>query len=318
MRPRRNFATAARWLLRFVIGVAIVWFLASRHDNTALLKALRATSWPVLLFSVAFYWCGQVLSAWKWKLLLQAQNANVSLFACCRLYAVGMFWNLWMPTNIGGDAVRALRCGALCGSRAVAISSILVERLTGLAALIVLGAGAFVWQIAQAPLPTNDLTRRLATLFGIALIAVCAVFYFLSRAQHPKSDGELKGWRKKIAGLRLSLQFYMEPRRRGVLMMALLLSLVFQCSQILLNIALARSLGLEVSAVVFCWVVPALALASLVPLGIGGLGVREIAAVSMLGALGAPAPLVIAWSLLWQATVWISSLPGAIELLPRD
>jgi uncharacterized membrane protein YbhN (UPF0104 family) len=63
----------------------------------------------------------------------------------------------------------------------------------------------------------------------------------------------------------------------------MLLSLVFQASQIVLNIFLARAVGLNVPPLVMWWLVPVLARASLVPLGIGGLGVREVAALKLLG-----------------------------------
>jgi hypothetical protein len=94
----------------------------------------------------------------------------------------------------------------------------------------------------------------------------------------------------------------------------MLLSLLFQASQIGLNIVLARSLGLEVPAIAFWWLVPVLALASLVPVGVGGLGVREAAAVTLLHGAGITtantASTIVLWSLLWQATVWLSSAPG--------
>ena len=302
-----------RWFFRLLLGLGLVAFLASRHDNAALLRAFRLTSWPFLAGAVAFYWAGQLLSAWKWNLLLRAQNADVSYVDCCRLYAVGMFWNLWMPTNIGGDVVRAVRCGALCGSRAVALSSILVERLTGFVALAFLGSVALALQISLAPSPPVSVAHRVTPLFVFAFAVSIGLTWFLKSARHEKTNSPL---RKKVSTLRESLAFYLRPSQRPVLGVALLLSLLFQVGQIALNIFLAQKLGLHISPLVFFWTVPALAFASLVPFGIGGLGVREAAAVQILGAFGASAPTILAWSLLWQAIVWISSLPGAIWAAP--
>lgn len=213
-----------------------------------------------------------------------------------------------MPTNIGGDAVRAVRCGALCGSRAVAVSSILVERLTGFVALAFLGSVAFLLQVSLAPLPAVSITRRITLLFVLTSATLICLVWFLKRVRHKNSSSPL--W-KKVTLLRESLMFYLRPPQRPILGVALLISLVFQTSQVALNIVLAQKLGLHVSPLVFFWMVPALAFASLVPFGIGGLGVREAAAVQMLGAFGASAPTILAWSLVWQAVVWVSSLPGA-------
>src|SRR5688500_8088281 len=131
-----------RWLVRLALGLVIIGILAGWRGGDKTWDVLRAVPWPVLVGSVLFYWLGQVLSALKWQYLLRASGAFLSLIECCRLYAVGMFWNLWMPTNIGGDAVRAYLAGPRCGGVATAASSILVERLTGFLALLAIGVAS--------------------------------------------------------------------------------------------------------------------------------------------------------------------------------
>ncbi len=88
------------------------------------------------------------------------------------------------------------------------------------------------------------------------------------------------------AGLHLAVDFYLRPETRGALALALGLSLIFQASQVVLNIVLARAVGLALPGAVFWWLVPALALASLLPIGLGGLGVRCRAAVALLANSG--------------------------------
>jgi uncharacterized protein (TIRG00374 family) len=308
------FKPILRWLLRFVVGLAIVGVLARRHDMASLMRTLRLVPWWVLPISVVFYWLGQVLSAWKWQMLLRAQGARVSLRDCCRLYAVGMFWNLWMPTNIGGDAIRAVRCAPLCGGLSVATSSVLVERLTGVIALLMIAfAGLSVQLMSGSTNSTNALILRLLLFVIAALLGVFALFWVLRRKY--AADDEAKpesATQRKVRSFSRALSAYAQPSGRGALRNAVAISLLFQASQVLLNIELARALGLAVPFAVFWWLVPSLAIASLVPLGIGGLGVREVAAVQLLAGQGASAASIVAWSLLWQATVWIASLPGVL------
>ena len=291
-------ATPWKWLLRVAIGAAIVALLLSRRDAAAQVwQTLRAVPLWMILGAVAFYWAGQFLSAWKWQLLLRARGTHVSLSRCCRIYAAGMFGNLWLPTNVGGDALRASllvkRAPEL--GRADAFASIAVERLTGFAALIFIACLAL-------------LARGASSQGWRTLAIVCAIFAFLgvtwwllSRFPHPK-----------IARLQSALAFYARPQHRGVLARALLLSLLFQASQVLLNIGLARASGLDLPARVFWWLGPILSLSGLVPAGIGGLGVREAAAVALLRDWPISVGQIVGWSLLWQATVWIASLPGII------
>ena len=296
--PPSPRAAAWKWTLRVVIGVAIVALLLHRRDAAAqVAHTLCAVPAWVLLGAVAFYWAGQVLSAWKWQLLLRARGANISLGDCCRFYAAGMFGNLWLPTNVGGDALRATLLAARAPNlgRADALASIAVERLTGFAALLFIAGCGLLLQGASSP---GWKTLGIACAIFLILGAISwAVFRF----KHPK-----------IERLKAALLLYGRPRNRGVLLDALALSLVFQISQVLLNIGLARASGLDLPASVFWWLGPLLSLAGLVPAGIGGLGVREAAAVALLQGWPVDVGQIVGWSLLWQATVWLASLPGVL------
>ena len=301
--PASPTSTSARrgpwhWLLRLFIGAGLVTLLISRREVAASLwHTLGSVSPLVMAGAVAFYGAGQVLSAWKWQLLLRARGTEISLGECCRIYAAGMFGNLWLPTNVGGDALRAaLLVRAAPGvGRAPALASILVERLTGFFALLVLAAGALALRGAG-----SSGWQTLAVAGGI-FAALGAGWWAISRLRHPK-----------IVSLRAALDFYGARAHRGVLWRALALSFAFQISQILLNLGLARAVGLELPARVFWWLGPLLSLSGLVPASIGGLGVREVAALALLRGFPVEGGQVVAWSLLWQATVWGASLPGVI------
>jgi uncharacterized protein (TIRG00374 family) len=265
---------------------------------------------------VVFYWAGQLLSVLKWQMLMRSQGAHVPFIECCRLYLIGMFCNLWLPTSIGGDAVRATLAARQCGGATVAVTSILVERLTGFLALLSIGLVALLTDLSTTSTRSaagglSPLSLMWRALVGVLLFVL---LFWLSRAAaatlHQRSQQHrIIG---KWAALHRALDGYAARGCRRSLTVVLLLSFLFQASQIVLNVALAYVVGLQVSIFVMWWLVPVLALASLLPVGIGGLGVREVAAISFLGATGATPQTIIAWSLLWQATVWLASLPGGV------
>ncbi len=293
-----------KWALRVVIGAAIVALLLGRRDAaTQVAHTLRSIPFWVILGAVAFYWAGQILSAYKWQLLLRARGTDVSLAQCCRIYAAGMFGNLWLPTNVGGDALRAtlvIKSAPNLG-RADALASIAVERLTGFAALLIIAAGALLLRGASAQ---GWQTLAIALAIFVVLGALC---WILSRINHPK-----------IARLQSALAFYARSQHRAVMAQAMALSLLFQVSQVLLNIALAWASGLDLPARIFWWLGPLLSLSGLIPAGIGGLGVREAAAVALLRDWPVSVGAVVGWSLLWQATVWLASLPGVLFIRKRE
>lgn len=299
-----------KWTLRLALGLLVLALLLGQRETLlALLQTLRAVPFWAILASVIFYGAGQLLCAYKWQILLRKRGANVGLGACARAYFAGMFGNLWLPTNIGGDALKTAILHREIAPKNPQIglsdvaASVVVERLTGFLALLFLGALGALWSGARN-------AQTLQILGGaLGVLAVFAGVIWVSK--HVKH--------RKIQLLRAALNLYAQPQNRATLGVALALSLAFQVSQIVLNIGLARAANLGVSDAIFWWLGPLLSLSGLVPIGIGGLGVREAAAVAFLGGT-VPYGAIVGWSLLWQATVWLCSLPGVlfVRRLPRE
>jgi uncharacterized membrane protein YbhN (UPF0104 family) len=298
---------AFTWVLRLTLGLILLGLVMSHGSTISTVAAVlrRAGPWT-LLGAVLFYLAGQLLSAWKWQLLLAAQGTRVSFWSCCRWYWAGMFGNLWLPTNVGGDGLRAYLLTKACPKAPLAqvAASILMERLTGFAALLVVALAG----VLLAGAGVNG--ARGILLGSVALLVVAGLLWLLLR-RFLSGSGR---WAAKIERVHGAIAFFLQPRQRGVLGITLFFSLVFQVSQVLLNIALAVAAGLVLPILVFWWLAPLLSLSGLVPVGIGGLGVREAAAVALLhqNSVGAQAATIVGWSLLWQATVWLASLPGCL------
>lgn len=306
--PQSKSKASRKWLIRALLGIFILGLILSRQDTAReVWQALTGVSPLVLAGSVAFYWAGQVLSAWKWQLLLRGGGVEVPLVTCCRIYLAGMFGNLWLPTNIGGDAMRA---SLLQRSAEVKLSSaaasIIVERLTGFAALLLLAC------VGLALRGTGG--QGASVVWGALLFFGALGIGWFALGRLAKSS-ESK-FARKLSSLREALDFYGQKERRSLIWISLVLSLLFQASQVLLNIGLARAAELDLPAATFWWLGPLLSLSGLIPAGIGGFGVREGAALALLGNdfPHLAAGQIVAWSLLWQATVWLSSLPGVFFL----
>lgn len=322
-----------KWFLRLLLGIAVIGALLYwQGDNVG--KALKNTSPFTLLAAVFIYLCTQFLSAVRWRWLLnaamRARNVHqagepgkqLGFGECYRLYLIGMFCNLWLPTAVGGDAVRAALAAKYSSSLALAASSIFVERLTGLAALLTIGVLGLMLHFGTAfNSNAQDGQTHAVTvaISAIIMLAAFVVFIWLLRkvASQISARPDTSKFSQKFLKAHRAFDVYFTPATRPALLGALALSFAFQSSQIVLNIFLAHAVGLDLPPGIFVWLIPCLGLASMLPVGIGGLGVREAGAVAFLsGALPAaamPEPgTIIAWSLLWQATLWVSGLPGAL------
>lgn len=318
-----------KWLLRLALGVLIVGVLL-RWQGASVALALKSASPQTLLLAVAGYLAMQILSASKWRLLLNAalrshtdsRASQLSFGECYRFYLIGMFCNLWLPTAVGGDAVRAALAAKRCGSLALAASSIFVERLTGLAGLLTVGVLGLLFYFGASP-QTGELASGKSRAALIAIIATLvllaiaiAIWALRGLAAKVSRHENLSPLAQKFLGAHRAFDAYFSPATRPALFAGFGLSLAFHIALIGLNVFLAAAIGLVLPLSVFGWLVPSLNIAAMLPLGIGGLGVREAGAVAFLnGALPASAMpaagTIIAWSLLWQAVLWLSGLPGA-------
>jgi uncharacterized membrane protein YbhN (UPF0104 family) len=325
MHPLPKGRAPWKWVLRLLLGVAAVWLL-SRGASEAPLASLGQVS-PLLLGScIAAYWLGQALSARRWQILLLAlapssspstcgqDRVRVSWRECLSWYAAGMFWNLWMPTGLGGDAARAVLAGRHVESGGAGALSVVLDRVLGLACLLAVATGALLVDAglsgsSPAASGVHQARRVLlaAAVVGACAAAVAAVAWKRLPRQKWAREGGVK---KKIAGLLDLVADGGAWKRPRVLGSIVLLSFGVQAIQIGINIALARAVGLELPPASVAWAAPVLALSSVVPLGIGGLGAREVGAVALLGASFGRGE-ILAWSLAWQGVVWLSSLGGA-------
>ncbi len=159
--------------------------------------------------------------------------------------------------------------------------------------------------------------KIIAIALSAVTVAALLVWALRRTATQAAQREKVSGLMQKLLLVHQAFDAYFKPATRPALLWAVALSFLFQSSLILLNIYLAGAVGLHLPAAVYVWLIPCLSIASMIPLGIGGLGVREASAVALLGgALPASVALepgtIIAWSLLAQAMLWLSGLPGAL------
>jgi uncharacterized membrane protein YbhN (UPF0104 family) len=318
----RLFAPGAflRWALRLVVAGALL-FLVIRMalpQNEAgaaatIIAAWRtgpipAASWFALscgLFGVSF-----AVGASRFSMLLAGAGMSLGWWALFRAYLVASFFNLALPGAILGDVYRVwdVRREAGEGSRALGI--VAVERLLGFSALGCLGlvAAPFI------PFAPED------RYFAAVLIGICALIAVVAAlALHPRANRGLRNLGAPIArisaraagtfdnALRAVADLAESPR---VLARAFGLSLVNQGLPVAAVYCLAIPLVSSTAWYWFAIIVPFVTLVSLVPISIGGTGVREYLYVTLFGAVGMPSEVALALSLSLLGTAILWALVG--------
>src|SRR5262249_53870536 len=142
---------ATKRLLRAAVSGAILFALARRMDWGQVADAVGALRWRDGLAARAVHVAAQGVSAVRWQVLARPLGFAQPLRRFVGLYFVGMFFNLLLPTSVGGDAVRALALDAGSGRRMAAFLSVLLDRLSGLLVLLTVACTAAL--LCPVPLP---------------------------------------------------------------------------------------------------------------------------------------------------------------------
>lgn len=259
----------------------------------SVLAALKRISLRTWTASLAIFFVGHYLNAIKLRLLVG--RAFVPLGSCVRAQYAGLVANLSLPGLAGGDLVRAAYLVPVAGVNRVAIGSVadrILDTVTLLAlAVIALPVAGVPAGIAhQSP----GLRASLVVLVGAALLA--AAVWVLRR--RPVFAEELVSIAAELGARRVDLTS------------AVVISLVVQSAFVLTNAWLAREVGVTTTLAAWFVAWPLSKLIAVLPISLGGIGVREAALVSLMAPYGAPKDAVLASGFLWQTVLVVSGLIG--------
>jgi uncharacterized membrane protein YbhN (UPF0104 family) len=281
----------------------ILWWLPWQ-SLTAAIGRIPAGVW---LGVTAGFVAGHAVSAFKWRLLLGAAGVPIPAALALRAHALGLFANLCLPSLVGGDVVRAGLVVRDHGqAAAVAVGSV-GDRVNDTLALVLLAAlGALLTQGAGDP-------SALRLLLGIALLLPAGLGGAVLLVRVLPLD-RLPGPLARAAGRLREAQASLLARP-GAALQALALSLAIQGAFVALNVRIAWSMGIDQPAAVWLLVWPLAKLVALVPVSLGGIGVREVALAGLLAPFGVEATAAVAQSLSWEVVLVGSGLAAGAAAL---
>lgn len=251
----------------------------------------------------------------QWKLLLERQGVHLGYLHLLKLYYVGLFFNNFMPGNVGGDVKKVYDIRVQGGQDTVGagLTATFFDRLFGLffVTLFALAVGAlfFVHDDAQRAFiwPSIWIFLGFCTLFAclcsrrlgdICIKVMSKVF--------PKSvAGRLVHMFERF---RLFRSFKLWIQISG-------LSFVTQSLRILVHYFCGIAVGVELSVSWYFYYIPLVAIVSALPISIGGFGPREFLAQSLFARAGVPSLESVVIQLLAYFVSLLLSLFGAFVFL---
>lgn len=306
------------FLLKIVVTIALAYIVFRNIANTPgfdsndLEKVLSQIKvWPLFVALLCLL-VSNLTGCLQWKTLLKTQGVRLSYFHVLRLYFVGLFFNNFMPGNVGGDVKKVydIRVQGGVDSVGAGLTATFFDRLFGFffLTLLALGVGSLFF--------IHDPEQR---AFIIPSLWVFLGFCVLFAAIFSRRIGE------SLAKL-LALIFPENINTRVLRMLErfrsfriwnlwgklFVLSTITQVLRVLVHYFCGIALGLDIAVSWYFFYIPLVALVSALPISIGGFGPRELLAQSLFAKAGVPVLESVIVQLLAYLAGLVISLFGAI------
>lgn len=313
---RINRSRGILWLVvRVCVSIGILGYLVSLLDWTRVGQVLLLMDIRYVWIAPALVITGLWLAAIRWKVVLKHFRTQLSTFESFCFYLIASFYSIVLPGVLGGDIVRTALCAAATGrSFGSVISSIIVERTVGILVVLLIALLAVNF-ISNDVWNELDLQVRHSLITGIAmLLGMIVIGWLFIKRVAVKLSGIARMHSLARVAKRLSDAASKVPP--GSFVVVLLLTAGFQLLDICSTYFLARAVNLELDLSSLLLIMPIVYIATIIPISLGGLGVREGALTYCLALFSIPATDAVTLALLvYLNRVLVALVGGSVQLL---
>lgn len=298
-------------ILKAFVSIALIFYLLSRTDFSAIYHSMVSASPGYLFLAFITLLIGKVLTGYRWQILLNSQEIKLSLKTLIASLYVGQFFNSFLPTTIGGDAIRAYDTAIASKESAKSVTTVFLDRLIGVVALVLLA----VLALPIAYFMGENVNYYLIPVFTIFLLCLMGLLIVLNNSLTKTLANFLKGMNlSRIAGQVMKIYSSIQEMKKDtrILWIAFALSILLQINVVVFHYLISISLHLNVPIIYYFIIVPVALTILIVPFSINGIGIREGIFVYLLAGIGVSSSDAIALSLLSFILLLTQSVIGGI------
>ena len=282
-------------ILRLIFSFALLGWLLARTDLSSIWTVASRLSIETIPLLVALQLLAVVVSTLRWGLLIPQHNFSL-LF---RLSLIGQFYSLVLPGQLAGEAMKAYRLGKGYRDAETVAASVFVDKLVGMISVLTLGLLGFY--LSQLQIPHTllmSITLSFFIVLGVLMMPSVRIFAKALSVFYGFIESRFSGMRRFVIQLRLFTSAWISYLQRPLLLLSsVLMGFGYQLVALLIILLISSRIGISIGLEEWLWVFAIVSVAVLMPLTIGGIGIREGAFVVALGFLGVPAESALAISI---------------------
>jgi uncharacterized protein (TIRG00374 family) len=298
-------------LLKVAVTCFLLGFLAYRMDLREFWDVLSSARWALVLLAGLLHFCTVFFSVTRWKTILANFEIHTPALALARITLIGYFFNMFLPSGIGGDFFRAYYLGKREGrGMSTTLTTTIIDRTAGLVALLMIGltfALLFDIRVDGYSLLPLFLLVTLGFLFGLIVL--------FHNGMHNRISGLLQRFDLKDLEEKMELVYEGLNRfrfNRKAIFSVIGLSLIIQLLVVVAMWIAAKSIGVYAPFYIFLIFIPIVNLSMAIPITINGVGLRESVYYLLFSQIGVPVEAAVTLGLLNFAVAAMTSLPGGI------
>ncbi len=286
-------------LLKLLLSILVLGLVLRSVEPALFWKTIRSADMLLVAVAVILFFPIQLLAAYRWYFLLKQLDRSQPFWSTVRYTILGQLSALFLPGRISGDVVRTIAIAHREREKAPFTLSVIIDKTALLIALSTFAlAGAFGSRVVS-----QFATVYVAAL-GLVLVAL-VVLIFLCRFR----SNHIPDWVNRFGGRlpfahRYVLNVASIPRLSfHTIVMLLVLGFGLQLSFTIGSYVMAQSMHIAINPIDWAAISAIVALAQILPVTIGGLGVREGVLAGILGLYRVPVTQAVAYSLIGFAIV---------------
>lgn len=271
-------------IIRFGISIGLLIYLIYIADVPKILMTFKNIDLVAIPLAIGIFTFSVFMLSMRWHLLTTSYGIKTKFSKIYIFYLIGLFFNNFLPTTIGGDLGRAYYLAQDSANRSVSLGTVFLERVIGLLSTLSLAFVSLFWLM--------DYFKSHRIIYVIVFLGIIIALFLaivMSRRLYRRFNKILSfvtfyDIGDKFIKVFDTLHYYRDKKR--VLLRAYFYSVLAQVMMIFMNYILAKGLGLvEVTLGYLFLVVPITFIIGMLP-SINGLGVRDTGYVVLMTRLG--------------------------------
>lgn len=310
-----NNSNLSAYIVRLIISGALIAFFLSGIDEKALMAVFDRISWGLILMAFGLIVCLRMVIYCRMKLLLEVGGDKIPYKELVKVGLMGDFGNVFMPGSLGSDLFRIYILQRYLRDVTRAASAVIYERFIGLVSLAFIVFVSVIW--ARKILTEIGIYGLLCSLCIVLAIILFAFFIFPNTILTVfNSVFRMKNRiGHKIRLIAEAIMHY--SLHKSLFFSVFAISIATQIMRILVTFLVACAIGVSVDIQYFFLLVPIIIFVLMIPVSVGGLGVREGASVFLFSFVGVGQADAFMMALLTNLLLMFYSLPGGVLFIMR-